>query len=188
MDIKKCYCKGDGELDLPFLPLAACCSTWADGTSAFTHCQGLIYCQIIPQVPKNMSWCKTLPVLAGWLLLMPCRICKHQGCASVPGHHLQSRPEEQGLVPTSYRFVQSRIHFFTVGACEIQCHNICICFSEVFSVYTAWPLRHGSVPETCMMGCDSAGVFLGKFWEIHLIPASTNLLYNLLIIKVTTAI
>lgn len=75
-----------------------------------------------------------------------------------------------GSHPASYRFIQSRIHFFTVGAYEIQCHNICICFSEVFFINTAWPLRQGNVSETCVMGCDSA-VFLGKFWEIHLIPA-----------------
>lgn len=71
--------------------------------------------------------------------------------------------------------------FFTVGACEIQCHNICIYFSEVFFMYSAWPLRPGNVSETCMMDCDSAGVFLGKFWEIHLIPALAQ--PNLLIVS-----
>lgn len=32
-----------------------------------------------------------------------------------------------------------------------------------------------------VMGCDSAGVFLGKFWEIHLIPALVQ--PNLQIVK-----
>lgn len=151
-------------------------------------CQGLIYCQIILQVPANKSWCKTLPVLAGQFLLMLCRICKHKGRALVPGHGLQLGPEEWGqihiLLLTS--LFKVGLIFFTVGACEIQCHNICLCFSEVFFMYTAWPLRPGNVSETCMMGCDSAGVFQGKFWRIHLISALVQ--PNLLIVKVTTAI
>lgn len=61
-----------------------------------------------------------------------------------------------------------------------------LCFSEVFFMYTAWPLKQGNVPETCMMDCDSACVFLGKFWEIHLISALAQ--PNLLIVKVTIVI
>lgn len=86
-----------------------------------------------------------------------------------------------GSHPTSYMFIKSRIHFFTVGACEIQCHNICICFSEVFFIYTAWPLGQGNFSETCMIGCYSADAFLGKFQEIHLIPKLVQ--PNLLIVK-----
>lgn len=196
MDIKKCYCKGgeEGQTCL-FYPLLHVVAPSEHGLMAHQHsefsnsppCQGLIHCQIMPQVPANKSWCKTLPVLAGQFLLMPSRICKHKACALVPGHGLQSGPEEWGqahILLLTGLFKVGFI-FFTVDACEIQCHTICICFSEVFLMYTAWPLGQGNVSETCMMGCDSAGVFLGKFWEIYLIPA---LVWpNLLIVKVTIA-
>lgn len=150
-------------------------------------CQGLIYCQIIPQVPTNMSWCKALPVLAGQVLLVLCRICKHKGRALVPGHGLQSGPEERGQTHILLLTGLFKVGFIFYSR-YLWDSVITSAYASLkyFSGVQAWPLRQGNVSETCMMGCDSAGVFLGKFWEIHLIPALAQ--PNLLIVDVTTTI
>lgn len=106
----------------------------------------------------SFSWCR-----AGYANTKAVPWCQGMNCS-------QSLRNEAHILLLTGLFKVGFI-FFTVDACEIQCHNICIYFSEVFFMYSAWPLRPGNVSETCMMDCDSAGVFLGKFWEIHLIPA-----------------
>lgn len=194
MDIKKCCCKGG----------------WRAGSAFSTSCCMLQHLQIMgwwhisikssasallakdsftarssprcQQASPGVKLCLCLLASFSW-----CRV-GYTNTKAVPWSRgkVCSQGLRTGSHPTSYRFVQSRIHFFTVGACEIQCYNICIRFSEVFFMYTAWPLRQGDVSETCVMDCDSAGVFLGKFCEIHLIPALLQ--PNPLIVKVTIAI
>lgn len=91
-----------------------------------------------------------------------------KGMVCSQGHRNEDRLTSYFLQACSK---QDSFFFFSVGTCKIQCLNICTCFSEVFFMYTTWPFRQGNVTETRLMGCDSAGVFLGKCWEIHLSPA-----------------
>lgn len=70
--------------------------------------------------------------------------------------------------PGSYRFAQSRINFFTVGACERQCHDICMHFSEVFFICT---LETRECARNLCDGLRFSWCFPRETLEIHLIPA-----------------